>query len=818
MPGTLCGCCSGLTLSTPVIHANRPGLPAIAYRVGSHPLFRASLLARLATSDHLALRQLATLQDDDVAIALCDAWATVGDVLTFYQERIANEGFLRTATERRSVSELARLIDYALRPGVAASAHLAFNLETALGAPDEVVIPSGTKVMSIPGPEEKPQTFETVADVTARGSWNQFQARSKQAGSLSAFATSVTVAGTALGVRPGDRLLFMGETRRLSAASNDWETRVVSSAVPSPDGKDTVISWTGALPSLSQPARLFVFRQHAALFGHNAPDPRVLAERTVLLMAAQIKPPPTGQTVGTDWIFVETPGEVSLDAIYDRVNPNGYVLLMRAGAAALHNINAVRIHSRSAYTLSSRVTKLEVQPTALTSFHGDFLRSTTVHVQSELLPLADVPVTQPVAGEGIVLDRAILGLLPGHRLLIEGVDADSNESTGEVVTLLRTESVGNVSRIVFTNSLSRHYRADTVRVRGNVAPATHGETVREVLGSGDGAQSFQHLRLRQPPLTWVPAPGGSGAASTLELRVNGIRWHELRSLYGAGPSDRVFTTRVEDDGSTIAEFGDGEHGARLPTGRENVSATYRKGIGLAGLLRARQLSQPLTPPLGVREVTNPLPTAGAEDPESVDAARRNCTLTIHTLDRVVSLLDYEDFARAYAGIAKSLATWFWDGKRRGVFLTIAGPDGALISNDAVVRSNLLTSLRDRGEPYLPLDARSYRKGTFGVRIAVAVEPDRLKADVHALVRDALVTRYGFAETQFRTAVTVDGVLGVVQSVQGVMAANILRLNRSGQAGVEPRLLPADAVPTGAAPLGAELLTLDPLAVELTDLA
>ena len=43
--------------------------------------------------------------------------ACVADVLTFYQERIANEGFLRTATERRSVLELARAIGYELKPG-----------------------------------------------------------------------------------------------------------------------------------------------------------------------------------------------------------------------------------------------------------------------------------------------------------------------------------------------------------------------------------------------------------------------------------------------------------------------------------------------------------------------------------------------------------------------------------------------------------------------------------------------------------------------------------------------------------------------------
>ena len=55
----------------------------------------------------------------------------VADVLTFYQERLANESFLRTASERRSILELARLIGYELHPGVAASGFLAFTLDDA---------------------------------------------------------------------------------------------------------------------------------------------------------------------------------------------------------------------------------------------------------------------------------------------------------------------------------------------------------------------------------------------------------------------------------------------------------------------------------------------------------------------------------------------------------------------------------------------------------------------------------------------------------------------------------------------------------------
>ena len=94
-----CGCCEGVE---PLTHAkieNPPGLAAISYRVGTHGTFKASMQAAIAREP--ALRALTTREDDDPAIALLDAWATVLDVLSFYEERIANEGFLRTATERR---------------------------------------------------------------------------------------------------------------------------------------------------------------------------------------------------------------------------------------------------------------------------------------------------------------------------------------------------------------------------------------------------------------------------------------------------------------------------------------------------------------------------------------------------------------------------------------------------------------------------------------------------------------------------------------------------------------------------------------------
>src|SRR5947209_16892687 len=93
-----CGCCEGIQVETPSEIYNPPGLSAIAYRVGTYAQFKASMLARLAGTDLPALTALKTRADDDFTIALLDSWAVAADVLTFYQERIANESYKRTPT------------------------------------------------------------------------------------------------------------------------------------------------------------------------------------------------------------------------------------------------------------------------------------------------------------------------------------------------------------------------------------------------------------------------------------------------------------------------------------------------------------------------------------------------------------------------------------------------------------------------------------------------------------------------------------------------------------------------------------------------
>src|SRR5215207_2759191 len=276
-----CGCCEGLEVGTPAEVYNRPGLSAIAYRIGTHARFKRSMLARLSDSRLPALRDLNTRDDDDFTVALLDAWATVADVLTFYSERIANESYLRTATERVSLLHLARLIGYELAPGVAAGTYLAFELEDTPEVPSVprvVSLDEGVKVQSLPGQDELPQTFETVEKIEARVEWNELRPRKTKPRAPAPGDTHTYLRGVTTGLQPGDPLLVVGPGRETDPESGQWEIRHVSSVEPDTEADRTLVRWDEPLrdtiPRVGSPAngaKVFTLRTRASLFGYNAP-------------------------------------------------------------------------------------------------------------------------------------------------------------------------------------------------------------------------------------------------------------------------------------------------------------------------------------------------------------------------------------------------------------------------------------------------------------------------------------------------------------------------------------------------------------------
>ena len=826
-----CGCCEGLEVGTPVEVYNRPGLSGIAYRIGTHARFKRSMLARLSDSRLPALHDLNTRDDDDFTVALLDAWATVADVLTFYSERIANESYLRTATERVSLLHLARLIGYELKPGVAASTHLAFELEDAPGSPRAASIGKGTQVQSLPGQDELPQTFETVEKIEARPGWNRLRPRQTEAKKPDADDTEVHLKGVTTGLLPGDGLLLVGTEREAAAGSENWDFRRVKTVTADPGADHTRVTWDEGLGwtrfgRTIRPARdpkVYAFRQRAALFGHNAPDwrsmPAIIQEH-YQNDENDASRDSEGELGSDKWprFKIDSDNSVDLDAVYPRITRGSWVVLSRPNYQEVYQVEEVEEASQTDFTLTAKTTRLRLRGENLREKFGEGRRDTMVFAQSEPLEIAEYPLAVPVQGDEIFLDRRADELGEGRTLIFSGEDAQSGEHRSEPVTLLEAQLEDGLTRLRLTESLDHAYRRDTLIIYANVAHATHGETRQEVLGSGDASMAFQRFVLREPPLTHVSAPTPSGTESTLELRVGDVKWHEVPDLYGRSPDERVFVTRLDEEGKTTVQFGDGRTGARLPTGQENVRATYRKGIGTDGLVRAEQLSLLITSVLGVLGVRNPLAASGAGDPEPQDEARRNAPLTVLTLDRVVSLRDYEDFARAYAGIAKALATWVWTGETREVFVTVAGPGGRPVGDDLL--ENLVKAMRAAGDRHLPLRVEEYRPASFGMVAKVETDPDHIPERVKAAVSAALQEQFGFEARSFGQGVALSEVVAAVQSVPGVVMVDVdeLYLVPKDEEQEQPQpFLEADVPRPGEENgdvLPAQLLTLDPQRLSL----
>jgi len=949
-----CGCCDGAQPLTPASVSNRPGLASLAYRVGTHGQFLSSMKARLSTVGVVApgadgqtpetfrpLQGLTTRDAADPAIAMLDAWATVADVLSFYQERIANEGYLRTATERRSVLELGRLVGYAARPGVSATVYLSYTMDDKQLEP--VTIAAGARAQSIPGPDELPQTFETSEPLLARPEWNDLQARRLRPQRLTLETTPgrnrLYVAETDSGLQNGDLLLFrygpsaqqqvvrkvvkvaadFAESRSLillqplprgvvlalpllrqllSAlaphAQNDsgamrallvgagilasnqmgvysaprsWAAQMLDgsgvesgaelieamgasiAALPADDDATAAPTsdpdrFAGALlqDAAPQPANSLqlsrslgpTFAQGAdvqpQLLLHFAPrlkdsyyrawrgstfdgdKPQLdgisaMAVSGLLFGATAAKQPSYDdgvlepQSDWTEWQYEddELDDNAFLDKAYPQIAPGSHVLMQapqdpqnptRLHRRVLKVVN-VMIGPRSAYGISGQATRLDfAERWRVTRTGGDrplniqFLRQTQFHAESQALQPAQEPLTDDVEGKEIELGVLHDQLKSGRWVIFDGERADIPGVSGVRASELMMVSGlrhgydqtlpgdrAHTTLLLATPTVHR-YRRSTLRIHGNVVKATHGETRNETLGSGNASQGLQSFLLRQPPLTYVPAPTAAGAESTLQVYVNDVQWREADTLAGLMPTERCYTTRTDDAGLTRVIFGNGEQGARPPTGVENVKAVYRNGIGRGGNVQAGQISLLASRPLGVREVINPLRASGGADKEGRDLIRDNAPRSVMALDRLVSVSDYADFTRMFAGIAKASAVRLSDRGRELLHLTIAGVDDMPIDPVSDLYRNLVLALRRLGDPGLALQLVSRELVALVLSANVRLLDGYRWEPVATALREMLLDRFGFLRRTLAQPALLCEVLAAMQAVRGVAYVDV----------------------------------------------
>lgn len=825
---------------TPVNIYNTTGLSSLSYRVGTHARFKADLLANIASQKTLS--KLTARDDTDLSIALMDSWATVADVLTFYQERIANEGFLRTAKERMSILEIARSIGYELRPGVAASAYLAFTMNVSPSSPKKTVIDVGTKVQSIPAQNETPQVFETVEEIEARQEWNEMPPQLTKKQDLYQVIENgrVVFDGTSNKLRAGDCLLFVKNNspiyfEKIKQVEIDAElnqtlvvfssTEISSNDAPLPsqpaahakisNPKD-IMSYTWTEPELQSIATLkgwpmdeitdtinsererehaetadyiCVFRVKCNVYGNNAPKWASLPTNS---------PYPNWDIAGAVKVNTNSSGKehgdgnrIYLDNTYQGILSDSWTVLQNSTKVSVYQISNTSEETLTDFALTSRVTGLTlntgrtnissspkkqttlIQKDTIKDLTNFSFRETTVYAMPEKLTLADISIEDAVKGKKIVLNSMVDGLAEGRPILVSGELKDQpGIKRNEIVFLSSIVHFETpmLTKLYLKNPLEYAYKRDTLKINANIANATHGDTKKDVIGSGDPTQRFQQFTLKQSPLTYISASTASGVESTLEIRVDGIRWNGVSSFEDMGKSDNVYITRTSDDGKTRIIFGNGINGRLPPTGQENVKAEYRVGIGSSGMLNEDQLALLMTRPLGVRGVTNPLKTTGGADPENLNDARKNAPRTVLTLDRIVSLHDFKNFAQGFAGIGKAASYVTRIAEADVVAVTVASPEGENV--DTTLTEKLTNAIKSYKDPTAQFIIKPFKPKAFNVEAKILVSNDRMFEDVKVKVENALKKAFSFDNRDFGQAVTRSEVISIMQAVKGVEAVDV----------------------------------------------
>ncbi|BBX69960.1 baseplate J/gp47 family protein [Mycolicibacterium psychrotolerans] len=822
-PGT-CSCCTGLTVRTPGVVENRPGLAEVRYRSGVHGDFLASMLARLSSDGQPALAGLRTRDGDDLTIALLDAWAVACDVLTFYTERLANESYLRTATERTSLQELGKLVAYPLSPGVAAATWLAFALERppALPAldppdpgqvppevPDAVILPVGLRVQSVPGPGEQAQTFETVEQIEARPEWNALPVVRTHQYLPALGRTDAWLDGVGLNVAKGDAILFAED----DPINDPWDVQLLTEVAIDAARMRTHVVWESALgsyPPPNEPAA-FVLRKRLAVFGHNAPVFRAMNAtfRAGYQVAAGI-PVDLNAPQWPNFVAVTTDiagnTVVDLDGPHPDVVRGSWLVLSQDGTGfyrGLYEVVQRAELSRAEFGISGKVTRLTLAGTA----HAfGTPREVTVMAVADPLTVVEAPDDTAVGGPVVVVDGDAAEMSADRTVVLAGTAADGTAQSEVITIKTATRNPDGRTTLTLRSALTKSYVRATAVVFGNVAHAGHGQTITQILGSGDARRPFQTFAVQQGPLTFVPDDSPSGATSTLRVEVDGVCWSELATTFGSAPPDRVFVTREEPGGSRSVVFGDGQRGARPATGSNNVRATYRIGIGTGGNLRVGQLSQALDRPLGLKGVSNPVEATGGVDPQQESDARLSIPVGVRTLGRAVSLQDFADFALAFTGIGKAAATVLSLRGVRTVVVTIADKDGFAPPDTTVAR--LRDSLRGQSDPHVRAVVLPVVKVDLRLALTVRTDPLRESAAVLSAVAAALRTVYGHSAVNVGAPVHQSAVIATAAAVPGVVGVDLDRLYRAGDApSLQQRVLAMAAHDQGDEPVAAELLGL-----------
>jgi hypothetical protein len=631
---------------------NLPGRDRLDYRIGDFVSFRHALLRSVIDPPLGPESELGSWKPDtggDFGVQMLEWWAYLADILAFYNERIANETYLRTATLPESVRRLVRTIGYRPRPGIAARG----TLVALAGGHRALTLPRGFSLDSKPGPGQRPQTFELDAD-TVIAPANTVAARPTTF-PLSPATTALYVAGSNLPVAVGE-VLLMRRAGDPSVYILDITAKQIDPTAASPRTRLTFTT-NNVLPVAAAASELELLRstQTAAV---STLDGSALSGSTIHLASLSRDLHAGDYVVLTAFDQALKPLR-RITAISDALWYANHLASGPGDAPAAPEIPIAIPHS--VLTLDSEVPS---------GWSND--KTTVRFLWRSAGTLLDQPVMTFTGAPPATLSAQAPATFPADA----GLPVVISDSIGQGMAAFG--SPGNGGAILAASGFGPQpvTLKPPLTVHYNLLAVSRGKTVlNEILGSGDAGIAGQQFVLKKGPLTYIAK--GDSYASTLAVSVNGRRWQEAKSFYRQPPDAEIFVTREDEQQNTRVLFGDGVNGARLPTGIDNVLATYRYGSG-ASSPRAGEITVINKPYPNLKAVQNPVAVGSGADPDPPNQIRRLAPATIMTFGRAVSANDYEVIAARAPGVTRARAVWSFDAieQRAAVKIYVTGDAGA----------------------------------------------------------------------------------------------------------------------------------------------
>jgi predicted phage baseplate assembly protein len=673
---------------------NLAGRSSIAYRFGDYASVREALLRPLLSETELTNWRPAP--EGDLAVQLAEWWAYLGDVLSFYNERIANEAWLRTARQLSSVNRLIQLLGYRPRPAIGAKGTLAALLSDA----KPVTLPKGLQIQSKPGPGKQPQIFELDAATTITppdralthpqpASLPLLPAQPLPSPTGESF---LWLHGKVSGIAEGDRLLLTRSGARGPGPISDFVWLQVTAVAPVTD-------------PFGNPVTQINYKK---LTGGIASPSGAQARDYQLLRPVQATPP-WGYRPSTP---VFTDDSVDLSSVARDIVAGSLVLLEVSGslqdphAGVNTRVLSVKAYSEMVWYANGNGPNppdLGIPPhmpaVPITHTHlvfeqnslGDNWDKNSSHVTvrhdwKQVGQLA--PVLEPQAsrltstGPLAVTTGAVPAVSTVSTVLLEDASGNGAEATATVTA---------ASTLALTNLTPPPAQglAAPIAVLFDLLQVSRGKSVaNEVLGSGNAAAVGQDFTLQNAPVTYLQDPAsrsGDDYSSAVQVWVNGVQWTEVRSFYGQAADAQIFITKEDEQGKTHVVFGDGTNGARPPTGVNNIVATYRYGAG-AEVPDASSLTVLLQPLPGLRSIRNPLPPTGGADPDPPDRVRALAPQSVLTFNRAISVDDYAAIAANAPGVRRVSTAYSFDpiAQRPVVAIWVGDDDGAVTAAKAAI--------------------------------------------------------------------------------------------------------------------------------------